>query len=373
MLYFHSWQRGFAIGAIIALVLPAVILASFHVRASTPDRIDRASREQIALLSADEAKASAKPQEKPAGIATEYPGDSGIEKDSRVVFAENFELPLDQIQKRWETVTQPESMSLVDDIPANSGGKHSLLMAHTGGKGTGAHLYRRLQPGYKKLHGRFYVKFDPDCAPIHHFGTTLGGNLPATPWPSVRAGIPPAGDKSFWVGIEPFGKSWVWDYYTYWNQMRGSPPRGQTWGNSFIRDPQLKVDLGKWTCVELMMKMNDPDDTNGEMALWLDGKPISHLGKGFPKGKWVYDKFTPGQGGEGIRWDHKQGGPQRFSVPDGGAPFEGFRWRTTEDLKLNFVWLYVYITEAESGHVSRVWFDDVVVATDYIGPIHQSK
>ena len=227
-------------------------------------------------------------------------------------------------------------MSLTEDIPQASGGKRSLLMAHVGGKGEGGHLYRRLQPGYEKLHGRFYVKFDPDCAPIHHFGTNLGGNYPSTPWPAVSAGQPPAGDKSFWTGIEPYGKNWVWDYYTYWCDMRGSPPRGQTWGNSFVRDPELKVERGKWICVEVMMKMNDPDDTNGEMAFWLDGKQISHLGKGFPKGKWIYDKFKPGDDGEGIRWDKEKGGPKRFDVPEGGLPFEGFRWRTTKDLNLNY-------------------------------------
>ncbi len=198
-------------------------------------------------------------------------------------------------------------MSLTDDMPAASGGKRSLLMTHVGGKGEGGHLYRRLQPGYDKLYGRFYVKFDPDCAPIHHFGTNLGGNYPSTPWP-IGAALDshPAGDKSFWTGIEPYGNDWVWDYYTYWCEMRGSPPRGQTWGNSFVRDPELKVERGKWICVELMMKMNDPDDTNGEMAFWLDGKPISHLGKGFPKGKWVFDKFTPGDDGEGVRWNHDE-------------------------------------------------------------------
>jgi predicted amidohydrolase len=330
--------------------------------------IDRAARQRIdTLVALADKETSPKAS---VGIAAKYPGDAGIEKDPRGVFAENFEEPsLEAIQKRWETVTQPETMSLTDDVPATSGGKHSLLMTHVGGKGTGGHLYRRLQPGYEKLYGRFYVKFDPDCAPIHHFGTTLGGNRPPTPWPSVRAGEPPAGDKSFWVGIEPFGKSWVWDYYTYWCEMRGSPPRGQTWGNSFVRDPKLKVERGRWSCVELMVKMNDVGDTNGEMAFWLDGKPIGHLGKGFPKGRWTYDKFEPGEGGEGIRWNHDKGGPDRFKVPEGGEPFEGFRWRTIDDLKANYVWLYLYITDAPTGRESRVWFDDVVIATDYIGPI----
>jgi hypothetical protein len=348
-------------------------------RTSWIDRRGRERIEALAMAAAEDEKAAdrarlGETRPRGAGIAEKYSGDVGIEKDVRVVFAENFEEgAIDEIAKRWETVTQPETMSLETEVPPASVGKKSLLMTHVGGKGTGGHLYRRLQPGYEKLHGRFYVKFDPNCAPIHHFGTTLGGNHPATPWPSVRAGQPPAGDKSFWVGIEPFGKSWVWDYYTYWCEMRGSPPRGQTWGNSFVRDPMLKVERGKWTCVELMVKMNDVGDTNGEMALWLDGKPISHLGKGFPKGKWVYDKFNPGDGGEGIRWNHEKSGPERFTVPEGGAPFEGFRWRTAEDLKLNYVWLYLYITDAPAGHISRVWFDDVVIATDYIGPIKQRE
>jgi hypothetical protein len=345
-------------------------------RTSWVDRRGRERIEQLVALAAkdDRPKAGSGKQPVDQGIAEKYPGDTGIEKDPRVVFVENFEEgSLDEIRKRWETVTQPETMSLQSDVPTGSSGKHSLLMAHVGGKGTGGHLYRRLQPGYEKLHGRFYVKFDPECAPIHHFGTTLGGNHPSTPWPSVSAGKPPAGDKSFWVGIEPFGKSWVWDYYTYWCEMRGSPPRGQTWGNSFVRDPKLKVEKGKWICVELMMKMNDVGDTNGEMAFWLDGKQVSHLGKGFPKGKWVYDKFNTGEGGDGIRWNHEKKGPEQFTVPDGGAPFEGFRWRTAEDLKLNYVWLYLYITQAPAGHISRVWFDDVVIATDYIGPIQKRE
>jgi hypothetical protein len=105
------------------------------------------------------------------------------------------------------------------------------------------------------------------------------------------------------------------------------------------------------------------------LALWIDGKPISHIGKGFPKGLWTYDKFTPGEGGEGIRWNREQDGAERFKVPEGGVPFEGFRWRTIDDVKLNYVWLYLYITTAPEGHKSRVWFDDVVIATEYIGPI----
>src|SRR5262249_635628 len=165
-----------------------------------------------------------------AGIAAQYAGDEGIERDPRVVFAENFEEPtLEALSLHWQSVKNVENMSFSKDAPPGSRGKHSLQLTHVGAKGDGGHLYRNLNPGYAKLHARFYVKFDPDCVPIHHFGTNMGGYNPPTPWPQGGAGLRPGGDKTFTVGIEPFGREWVWDYYTYWCEMRGSPPRGQTW------------------------------------------------------------------------------------------------------------------------------------------------
>jgi hypothetical protein len=152
-------------------------------------------------------------------------------------------------------------------------------------------------------------------------------------------------------------------------EMRGSPPRGQTWGNSFVHDPTLTVPRDRWICAELMMKLNDVGDSNGEMALWIDGRLVRHLGQGFPKGKWVFDKFLVGEGGDGVRWNEERRGPDNFRVPAGGLPFEGFRWRKDENLRLNFVWVLLYITRAPQGHSSKVWFDSIVVAKDYIGPM----
>jgi hypothetical protein len=100
----------------------------------------------------------------------------------------------------------------------------------------------------------------------------------------------------------------------------------------------------------------------------IDGRLVSHLGHGFPKGAWVWDKFQPGQGGPSVRWG--AGGREDYQVPEGGAPFEGFRWRTVPELDVNFIWLYAY-TEKPAGHRIRVEFDDVVVATEYIGPLKQ--
>ena len=118
-----------------------------------------------------------------------------------------------------------------------------------------------------------------------------------------------------------------------------------------------RVAKGKWTCVEMMVKVNDPvSASNGEQAFWIDGKLhrrggqiTSHIGPGFPRGRWT-------------------GGWWR---PDAGAKtaFEGFRWRGAEALKVNYIWAYLYITRAPKGHVSKVWFDHIVVARSYIGPL----
>ena len=307
------------------------------------------------------------------GIAGKYHRDQGIENDPDVVFSETFDTgSIVALAKRWESVQNENIMSLSSDVPEESGDSKSLLMTHVGGTGNGAHLYRQLKPGYDKLHVRFYVKFDSNCAPIHHF-FHVGGYNPETAWPQGGAGTRPRGDERFSTGVEPFGDNWRWDFYSYWMEMRGSPPRGQTWGNSFIHDQAFKVRHDTWTCVELMMKMNDVDDTNGEMALWIDGKLASHLGKGFPKGKWIYDKFLPGQGSEGVRWSDEKRASERLEFPNGGLPFEGFRWRRDERLKINFLWVLLYITKAPQDDVSKVWFDNIVVAKNYIGPIEPNE
>jgi hypothetical protein len=358
----HNRRRIVEIG-LVSLVLASLEVVAIGGEASHPPETATRTRSDSGKLQGERTLA-----ERSVGIAAKYPGDVGIAKDPAVIFVEDFEAAsLDAVRQRWESVSAPEIMSLSDDVPPTSDGRHSLLLAHIGGKTSGGHLYRRLLPGHDRLHVRFYVKFDQKCAPIHHF-FHVGGYYPATPYPQGGAGERPRGNERFSVGVEPFGEAWRWNYYTYWMEMRGSPPRGQTWGNTFIRDPNLTVERGKWVCAELMLQMNDVGESNGEMALWIDGKRVSRLGKGFPKGKWVYDRFLPGEGGEGIRWNVAKGGPERLEFPAGGSPFEGLRWRSHERLKINFLWVLLYITRAPRGHESKVWFDDIVVAKEYIGP-----
>ncbi len=296
------------------------------------------------------------------GIASNYPGDTGIEEDPHVIFVEKFEEnSLNTMKNRWESVKNLDIMSFSEDIPTESKGNHSLLMTHIGGQGTGGHLYRRLMPGYEQVFARFYVKFAPDCAQIHHFGTHLGGFNPSTPWPQGGAGTQPEGDKRFTTGVEPYGTNWNWDFYTYWQGMHIHGD-GNYWGTPFLSGvPKPKVQKGQWICVEMMVKMNDPvTASNGEQAFWIDGKlwrvgdqVVSHIGEGFPKGNWRGGWWNPDS--------------------DSNKTFDGYQWRTVEELAVNYLWTYLYITRAPQGHVSKVWFDHIVVAKNYIGPLSPGK
>jgi len=304
-------------------------------------------------LAADDARLP----EGPTGLAARHPGDVGLEDDPAVLFVERYDqAAIGDLTRRYDENQHPEIMSFAaDGAPGTSDGQ-CLLLTHTGGQGNGGSLYRRIQPNQRQVFARWYVKFDPDCWPIHHFGTHLGGQNPVSRWPNPRAGERPPGDARFTCGVEPYGKAWGWDFYTYWQGMHVHGD-GKYWGTPFLSQvPKPSVERGRWVCVEMMVKMNDPPSAhNGEQAFWIDGRlarhdgqVVSHIGTGFPHGRWT--------GG----WWH----------PDANeaGTFEGYQWRTAEALALNYVWTYLYITAAPPGHVSRVWYDNLVIATEYVGP-----
>jgi len=74
-------------------------------------------------------------------------------------------------------------------------------------------------------------------------------------------------------------------------------------------------------------------------------------------------------GGAGAKWSDDLARAVSLEFAEGGEPFEGFRFRRDEQLQLNFVWLLCYITKAADGRTSRIRFDDLVIARDYIGPL----
>jgi hypothetical protein len=102
-----------------------------------------------------------------------------------------------------------------------------------------------------------------------------------------------------------------------------------------------------------MVKMNNPvSSNNGELALWIDGIQVIYLREGSPLGRWNINMFSP---------------------DPSGSPFEGFQWRSLSQLNLNWIWLLYYTTGNPQGFVGKAWFDHVVLATKYIGPLNTSS
>ncbi len=308
------------------------------------------------------------------GLSAKYPGDMGIDGDPAVLFAENFETgTIADLAKRWSSVSNADSkvLAFTTDVPSDSSGHQCLQMTATRGENTGGHLYTRLD-GVDTAFARFYVKFAPDTGYIHHF-VHIGGYFPPTPYPQGGAGERPRGDDRITAGIEPFGDygrfppPGAWNFYTYWHEMKSSADN-KYWGNGLRLPQPALVPRDQWQCVEIMFKCNSaPDVADGELAMWLDGKLQAHFVQGAPRGRWTGMGFT--------------------LLEDGGEPFEGFRWRTSDDLKINFFWLLHYVTERAfqqseqyathhpnvkiNTQTTTVWFDDIVVAKSYIGPIHK--
>lgn len=299
------------------------------------------------------------------GLSAKYPGDAGLARDPAVLLAEDFENgALDTLKKQWSDISNKDGKVLAfsKDVPPGSHGGRSIQMTATLAENTGGHLYTRLPRPVDKAFARFYVKFPKDTGYIHHF-VHFGGYNPSTSWPQGGAGERPRGDDRITVGIEPYGHygkfpaPGAWTFYTYWHEMKISGDR-KYWGNALDGPKPTAIPLDRWQCVEVMLQLNSaPDKADGELALWIDGKLETYLKKGVPRGPWD---------GQGFK-----------TATSGGEPFEGFRWRKSNDLKINFFWLLYYITEnaprqnkvSNPPPTSRVWFDDIVVATEYIGPI----
>jgi hypothetical protein len=211
-------------------------------------------------------------------------------------------------------------------------GTRSLEVTATLGKNSGGGLTKWFESS-ERLFIRFYTKFDRDCDYVHHFCTLRankslqGGDR----WSGFGgAGELPDGKTRFSTAIEPWGNwgRWQppgrWNFYSYWHTMKPSPD-GKFWGNGFRPETQPNIPRDQWICVEMMIQHNTPGTDNGEQAYWIDGELRGH--------------------------------------------WRGINWRTTPTLYANAFTLESYVTDRWTRHdVNIVYFDNVVIAKEYIGP-----
>jgi len=259
------------------------------------------------------------------GLAARYREDRGIAKDPAVIFADNFES--DAIT--WDgDVKHP--IRAKEKGRAHSG-RYSYRMTAQRGKAAGAPgLVKWFDPGFDQVYARWYAMWaeDYDQGDLNHVGGNLVGMNDH--WLLGVSGRKPDGTDMFSTGLEPW-RDWKRNpppgelmFYTYYPEMTRDPD-GNYWGNSFRPKRKFLVDRGRWYCLEMMVKVNHPEKADGEQAFWVDGKLVGH--------------------------------------------FTGIKWRTVDTLKVNGFWLMLYIHD--NPQPNTVWYDDVVLARSYIGPMER--
>ncbi len=292
-----------------------------------------------------------------AGLAAKYPGDVGIERHKSVIFASGFENGFTGWSRH-----NPKVSTIIKDPKIVHSGKACCQTTATRGRDTGGTVLFNLPKGIDQLYLRFYCRFHKDTVMPHHFVKIRARHK--NYWSG--AGNRPRGDKAFWTGIEPT-RARTWHFYTYWYKMHSwrRDPRGRPrsyYGNTFNPDGQKPFERDKWICVEAMLKVNTVGKSDGEQAFWIDGEKIGHWKPGSPVGTWSRDKFqTSG------RWNTNP------------IPFDGFDFRSDASVFINEVLLQWYVSNRVNRDAKTdrniVYFDDVVIATEYIGPMakHQPQ
>lgn len=267
------------------------------------------------------------------GLAAAFPGDAGLKTNAEVIFADDFEAGI--LGAGWDEIGNKDGKVLryaVPDKDAGLGNRCLRVEAHLG-QDTGGGLTKWFEPA-DTIFIRFYTRFDPGCDYVHHFVTLRAnkGFHGGDRWSGFGgAGLKPEGSERFSTAIEPWGNwgRWTppgrWNFYSYWYEMEQSRD-GKYWGNSFGVTSAPVIPRGKWICVEFMLKHNTPGRPDGEQAFWIDGTLQGH--------------------------------------------WKGINWRKTGQLKANALTLETYVTDRWTKNpVNVVFFDNVVIARRYIGPV----
>ncbi len=272
------------------------------------------------------------------GLAAKLKVAAELDRHDSIIFADDFESG--DMGAKWDETSDRDQQSLawVDESASSPVlGKRSLQVTARLKSSTGGGFTKWFESS-DRLFIRFYTKFHPDCDYVHHFCTLRankslqGGDR----WSGFGgAGLLPDGNSRFSTAIEPWGNwgEWKppgqWNFYSYWHKMNPSPDK-KYWGNGFRPESQTNIERGKWICVEFMLVHNTPGQANGEQAFWIDGELRGH--------------------------------------------WRGFHWRTNPELMANAFTLESYVTDRwTKQEVNIVYFDNVVIAKEYIGPVKPNE
>ncbi len=312
-------------------------------------------------------------------LSARYPADRNIGDDPAVLFHDDFEAGWG----RWDAPgSDTNYLSMQSDAAVAHAGTGYLKSTVTFDD-LQADQYISSQARVEfdrvdEIYWRFYARM-PNVAPNpHHWVRVSAGD---ESWESSGlANTVPPGDQGFWFDFD-IDNDDVFNFYVYWHEMRsgrcndGSATpgcdgdQGSTYyyGNVFRPPDQTPYPRDQWFCIEMRSKANTVGSNDGELTFWIDDVLVGDYRQGTPVGTWLRAQFHTG----GCD----------FSACTDPVPFEGFDFRTEDDVGFKAVILDAYyqrdtanrkreVLEERGLTVSdeqTVLYDDVVVATERIG------
>lgn len=285
------------------------------------------------------------------GIAGRYPGDAGIERDERVLFADGFEEAECPPGEKWTgqwfsgcrvAVTRGKG-------EAHSGRKALEMTAmRPSPEAVGCGVEKILWEGEDVLFWRYYMKFGKDSEFFHggaHNGAGIDARRPglgkATPGTRADGTNKYCVVLDTWRGDEGVASPGYLVVYVYHPEQRHNfgeqwfpsgrvlPTKGaqgqEMFGEEFVSREDFIPERDRWYCYELMVKANRAGGRDGRIAVWVDGE---------------------------LR-----------------ADFPNLRLRDVDTLKMRRAWLDLYTHNERMQKPVSMWFDDVVMARSYIGPM----
>ncbi len=277
------------------------------------------------------------------GIASRHPGDGGIASDPAVIFADDFESYSATSgltgSGKWNTYYQAGNTRISTAAGSFYAGAKALelTMPQTNSEVANA-VVKDLPVKRDVIFVRAYTKFEAgfNGTTEGHNGIRISGSYPGP-------GNVPNGSNFFLYTVENsvyYGEAYPGpiNIYAYHPEQRGQwgdhfYPTGKvlpidsqpgSFGPTFVARPNFTPQTDRWYSYEMMVKLNTPGQRDGRVAVWIDGNLV--------------------------------------------ADFPNLRMRDTTSVKIDQVQLELH-GKNNPSRADRKWYDNVVFATSYIGPV----
>jgi hypothetical protein len=283
------------------------------------------------------------------GIASNYDGDAGIEADPDVIFFDDFEdyAEAADLDANWESVHHYDRIQFAtegDDVFAGAQSLQFTIPQQDDELSNATNKW--VSPELDALFLRYYSKFD---APYDVVGSSHNGSMISAHYfmgDQATPGVPADGtnkwlvDLENWRGDASTPSPGLTNVYVYHPEQRDDYgdhffPTGLVspntslpydFGPDFVPRDDFIPELQRWYCWELMVQANTPGERDGRIAAWIDGVLV--------------------------------------------ADWQNLRLRDVPELTIDRFGIGFHIGSNPNGEAHK-WYDNVVAAHAYIGPMGQ--